>query len=128
MVERLTRRTKTAAKKIVDFALSKKAEDVLLFDLRKITTMTDFFVICSGTSDVQVRAISDAVLEGCKEKGIDVYHVEGMDSLNWVLIDLVDIVVHVFQPETRRYYQLERLWGDAKIEKFGDDDDVEAAQ
>jgi ribosome-associated protein len=114
----LAKRTKTVAKKVVEFALSKKAENVLLLDLRKITSMADFFVICSGTSDVQVKAIAEAVIDGCKEKKIKVYHVEGLDSLTWVLIDLVDIVVHVFQPDTRDYYQLERLWGDAKIEKF----------
>ena len=114
----MAKRPKTTAKKIVEFALSKKAEDVLLLDLRKITSMADFFVICSGASDVQVRAIAEAVIAGCKEKDIKVYHVEGLGSLTWVLIDLFDIVVHVFQPEVRQYYQLERLWGDAKIEKY----------
>jgi ribosome-associated protein len=114
----LARRPKVTAKKIIEFALSKKAEDVLLFDLRKITSMTDFFIICSGTSDVQVKAIAEAVIEGCKKKDLRVYHVEGFDALTWVLIDLVDIVVHIFQPDVRSYYQLERLWGDAKIERY----------
>jgi len=111
------------AKKIVKFALSKKAENVMLLDLRKVTTMTDFFVICTGVSDVQVKAIADAVVDGCKKADIPVYHVEGADSLNWVLIDLVDIVVHVFQPDTRNYYQLERLWGDAEVERFDHEDE-----
>jgi ribosome-associated protein len=114
----LARRPKVTAKKIIEFTLSKKAEDVLLLDLRKITSMTDFFVICSGTSDVQVKAIAEAVIEGCKEKDYKIYHVEGFDALTWVLIDLVDIVVHIFQPDIRKYYQLERLWGDAKIERY----------
>ncbi len=118
----VTARPKTTAKQVVEFALTKKAEDVLLFDLRKITTMADFFVICTGTSSTQVKAIAEAVVQGCKKKGIRVYHVEGMSALTWVLIDLVDVVVHVFQPEVRTYYQLERLWGDAKIEKFSYDD------
>ena len=117
----MARRPKTIAKKIIKFALGKKAEEVVLFDLRKITTMTDFFVICSGGSDVQVKAIADAVLDGCKEQKINVYSVEGLDGLSWVLIDLVDVVVHVFQRDTRRYYQLERLWGDAVIETFDDE-------
>jgi ribosome-associated protein len=112
----LARRPKLIAKKVTKFVLSKKAEDVQLFDLRKITTMTDFFVICTGTSDVQVRAIADAVIEGCKKADITIYHVEGYESASWLLIDLVDIVVHIFRPDTRRYYQLERLWGDAIIE------------
>jgi len=119
----LGRRPKTTAKKIIEFVLSKKAEDVMLFDLRKITSVTDFFVICTGVSDVQVKAIADAVITGCKKKKIKIYHVEGMDSLTWVLVDFVDIVLHVFQPEVRKYYQLERLWGDATIEKFSYEDE-----
>ena len=114
----MARRPKITAKKIIEFTLSKKAEDVLLFDLRKITPMTDFFVICSGGSDVQVKAIADAVIDGCKKKDYKIYHVEGFDALTWVLIDLVDIVVHIFQHDVRKYYQLERLWGDAKIERY----------
>jgi ribosome-associated protein len=121
-VFRLARRPKTVAKKLVKFALSKKADDVLLLDLRKITSMADFFVICTGTSDVQVKAIADAVIDGAKKDKVNIYHVEGLQSLTWVLIDLVDIVVHVFQPDVRRYYQLERLWGDAKIEAFNYED------
>ena len=110
----MAKRPKNTAKKIISFAQEKKAEDILLFDLRGITTMTDFFVICSGTSDTHVKAIAESVIEGCRKDRIDVYHVEGLGgSLNWVLIDLVDIVVHVFLPDTRKYYQLERLWGDA---------------
>ena len=124
----MVKRTKTTAKKVIEFVLSKKAEDVLLFDLRKITSMTDFFIICSGTSEVQVKAIADAVIDGCKQKDIKIYHVEGLNSPSWVLIDLVDIVVHVFQPEVRDYYQLERLWGDAKIEKFDYEEGKEAVK
>jgi ribosome-associated protein len=121
----LAKRPKTTAKRIIEFALSKKAEDVLLLDLRKITSMADFFIICSGTSDVQVKAIAEAVIEGCKAKDINIYHVEGFDALTWVLIDLVDIVVHIFQPDARSYYQLERLWGDAKIERYSYEDGKE---
>ena len=116
----MAKRPKTIAKKLAKSALSKKAENVLLFDLRKITAMADFFVICSGGSDAQVKAIADAVVESAKKEKAYVYHVEGFESLAWVLIDLVDIVVHIFQPDVRDYYQLERLWGDAEIEKFED--------
>ena len=119
----MARRTKTVAKKLVDFALSKKAEDVLLLDLRKITTMTDFFIICTGRSDTQVRAIADAVTEGARRERLPVYHVEGREALTWVLIDFVDVVVHVFQPAARNYYQLERLWGDAETEEFNYEED-----
>lgn len=117
----MARRTKTVAKKLVDFALSKKAEDVLLLDLRKVTTMTDFFIICTGRSDTQVKAIADAVIDGAKREKLGVYHVEGLEGLNWVLIDLVDVVVHVFKPQTRQYYQLERLWRDAPVEDFSEE-------
>lgn len=117
----MARRTKTVAKKLVDFALSKKAEDVMLLDLRKITAMTDFFVICTGRSNTQVKAIADAVIDGAKKEKLGVYHVEGLEGLTWVLIDLVDVVVHVFKPETRQYYQLERLWRDAGVEEFSDE-------
>jgi ribosome-associated protein len=123
----LAKRPKTIAKKVIKFALSKKAEDVMLFDLRKITTMTDFFVICTGGSSVQVRAIADAVIDGCKKEKMSVYSVEGLDALTWVLIDLVDVVVHVFAPDVRKYYHLERLWGDAVIETF-DEEGREAAR
>ena len=119
----MAKRPKTIAKKIINHLLGKKAEEVLLFDLRKITSMADFFVICTGTSDVHVRAITNAAIDGCKKDKISIYHVEGLDGASWVLIDLVDIVVHVFRAEQRKYYQLERLWGDAKIERFGDEDE-----
>ena len=119
----MVKRPKVTAKKLVKYLLSKKAEDVQLLDLRKITTMTDFFIICTGTSYVQIRAIAGAVIDGCKKDKIKIYHVEGLDSASWVLIDLIDIVIHVFLPDTRKYYQLERLWGDAVIERFGYEDE-----
>jgi len=118
--------TKTTAKKVVGFALEKKAFDTQLMDLRKVTPVTDFFIVCSGSSRVQVKAIADNVIKKCKESGIPVYHVEGYESLRWVLIDMVEIVVHIFQPEVRTYYQLERLWGDAPTDHF-DTESGEAA-
>ena len=114
--------TKATAKKVVRFALEKKASEIDLMDLRKITTVTDFFIICTGSSDVHVKAIVDSVADNCRKDGIAVYHIEGYESLRWVLIDLVEIVVHVFQREIREYYQLERLWGDAPTDRFGYED------
>ena len=119
----MAKRPKVTAKKLIKYLLSKKAEDVQLLDLRKITTMADFFIICTGASDVQIRAIAGAVVDGCKKDKIKIYHVEGLDSASWVLIDLIDIVIHVFRPDVRKYYQLERLWGDAIIERFGYEDE-----
>ena len=108
--------TKATARKVAAFALEKKAIDVLMMDVRKVTDVTRFFVVCSGQSSPQVKAIADHVIDSCKEAGLSIYHVEGYESLRWVLIDLVDIVIHVFQPDVRKYYQLERLWGDAPAE------------
>jgi len=110
------------ARQIIDFALSKKARDVVLMDLRSISNVADYFICCHGDSDVQVKAISDAIETGMKANGVRLWHKEGVDFFNWVLLDFVNIVVHVFREETRTFYGLERLWGDAKTESFGEDD------
>lgn len=109
------------AARTAELALSKKAENVLSMDLRGLTTTCDFFVICSGTSDVQVKAISDAIKDGMTDAGEKPWHVEGEDGKRWILLDFVDVVVHVFGKETRDYYQLERLWGDAKFQTYEDE-------
>lgn len=111
---------KTLAKKLAQFTLTKKAHDVALMDLRKLTDMTDFFVICSADSDIQVKAIADAVIEGGEKMGAQVWHREGLLQRQWVLLDYVDVVVHIFHKEARRFYGLEKLWGDANIEKVED--------
>jgi len=110
--------TRATARKVAAFALEKKAVDILVMDVRRVTDVTRFFVVCSGQSSPQVKAIADHLIDSCKDAGLEIYHVEGYDSLRWVLIDLVDIVVHVFQPDVRKYYQLERLWGDAPAERL----------
>ncbi len=107
--------------KVAKLALSKKAESVLSLDLRGLTTTCDFFVICEGTSDVHVRAIADTVVDGMKDVGEKAWHVEGYDARKWILIDYVNVVVHVFDNETRDYYQLERLWGDAGVDNYEDE-------
>lgn len=116
------RATVTTARKVAGFAYEKKAVDLMVMDLRKVTDMTSFFVLCTGESGPQVRAIADNVLEQARKAGIEIYHVEGYDAQRWVLIDMIDIVVHVFQPDVRRYYQLERLWGDAPVERIGEEE------
>jgi ribosome-associated protein len=105
------------ANRITKYALEKKAEDVIIMDLRKLTSMTDYFVIMTGGSDLQVRAISDAVVQGMKKEFGKPWHQEGRENLQWVLLDYVDVVAHVFRKDTREFYGLERLWGDAKIIK-----------
>jgi ribosome-associated protein len=105
-----------AALRAAQYAIEKKGEAVLLLDLRGITSMTDFFVIATGTSDRQVKAIAENVIAEMRDsEGIPAWHSEGWEKLDWVLIDFVDFVVHVFQTEARKYYSLERLWGDAPV-------------
>lgn len=90
-----------------------KGNRLVVLDLRGLTDATDFFVIASGTSDAHVRGIAESVMEKLDRKGHHVHHVEGLTTGRWVLLDFVDFVVHLFHPETRSFYQLERLWGDA---------------
>ena len=111
---------KTLAKKIADLALTKKASNVMIMDIRKLTDMTDFFVVCSADSDTQVKAIADAIADGTDKLGSSPWHEEGISNRQWVLLDFVDVVAHVFHKEARRYYGLEKLWGDAKIETVED--------
>ncbi|HET6273909.1 MAG TPA: ribosome silencing factor [Bacteroidota bacterium] len=108
------------AKKIAELTLSKKGHDVAIMDLRKLTSMTDYFVVCSADSDVQVRAIADAVMEGLEKKGAVPWHKE-LGSANWVLLDYVDVVLHVFHKTARSFYNLEKLWGDAVIKHLKED-------
>ena len=92
----------------------KKAVDLVVLDLRKAAGFTDFFVICSGTNSRQVRAIADGVMEALSADGAKPAHIEGYDRSEWVLIDYFDFIVHVFSPDTRQFYGLERLWGSAE--------------
>jgi ribosome-associated protein len=99
---------------IAGYALEKKAHDVLELDMRGLIGYTDFFVICTGNTDRQVKAIHDAILAGCKQDhGILPRRVEGQTRAQWILMDYLDAVVHVFTPATREFYRLEQLWGEA---------------
>lgn len=102
-----------SVRRAAELALDRKAHDVAILDLRGISTATDFFVLASGTSDVQVKAIADHVVDDLKKQNVRPQHVEGLRGARWVLIDYVDFVVHVFHPQARDFYQLENLWGDA---------------
>ncbi len=110
------------AVRTAEFALTKKAENVISMDLRGLTSTCDFFGICSGTSGIQVKAIADAIKDGLTDEGEKPWHVEGADGKRWILLDCIDVVVHVFDVEMRDYYQLERLWGDAKFQTFEDEE------
>jgi ribosome-associated protein len=95
-------------------AEDKKAEQFVVLNLRKAAGFTDFFVICSGTNPRQIRAIADAVMEALTADGAKPAHIEGYDRSEWILLDYFDFVVHIFAPETRAFYGLERLWGNAE--------------
>ena len=95
-------------------AEDKKAVDLVVLDLRKAAAFTDYFLICSGTNPRQVRAIADAVMDALAADGARPAHVEGYDRSEWVLVDYFDFIVHIFAPETRLFYGLERLWGNAE--------------
>ena len=99
-------------------ALERKATDVLAMDLRGISSATDFFVLATGNSDIQVRAIAEHILEDLRKQGLRPNHVEGLERARWVLLDYIDFVVHVFHPQAREFYQLELLWGDAPTRLF----------
>jgi ribosome-associated protein len=94
-------------------ALDKKAMDVVVLDLRGTPAFTDFFILCSGQNPRQVHAIADAVEEALRAAKVRPNHVEGYDRGEWVLMDFFTFIVHIFTPQTRDFYSLERLWGDA---------------
>ena len=100
-------------------AASKKALDMVGLDLTGLDGVADFFLICSGASEPQVKAIAEAVEEKLRDCGAKPWHVEGREYRRWVLLDFVDVVVHVFHEQTRAYYLLERLWGDARRVDLG---------
>ena len=112
------RRKTTRVPKQVELAVraaeDKKAEDLAVLDLRKAAGFTDYFVLASGNNPRQVRAIADAVIEALGAAGVKPAHVEGYDRSEWILLDYFDFIVHVFAPETRMFYGLERLWGNAE--------------
>ncbi len=102
------------ARRIVELAEDKKAADIVLLDLTELTTMADNFVICSGGSERQLDAIADGIVSGLRDEGVRPIGREGTPSSHWVLLDYGNVIVHVFTPPERDYYQLERHWAEAK--------------
>jgi len=102
------------AKTAVGIASDKKASDVLLLDIRDVSVIADYFVICSGNNNRQLQAIADAIDEELGKQGAILFHREGTPDTGWVLLDFGDIVIHIFGPQEREYYRLERLWSEAK--------------
>ena len=104
-------------------ALDRRANDVVVLDLRGLSSVTDFFVICSGNSDTHVAGIADIIEEKLDEQNVKLWHREGGRKANWILLDYIDVIVHVFTEDARNFYSLERLWGDAPSVTY--DEEVE---
>ena len=106
---------------IAKFALDKKAENVVSLNVKNLTNITDEFVICSSDTNIQVKAIADSIRKNTDYKPV---RIEGYEHLNWVLLDYIDVIVHVFKTSERNYYNIEKLWGDAPIREFIDEDQI----
>jgi len=110
------------SKMIAEIIKSKKGFDINILDLRKLSGITDCFVICSADADRQVKAIADEVEDKLLESRIRCLHKEGYQTMNWIILDYFDVIVHIFKADARSYYNLEKLWGDAPITKIKNDD------
>ncbi len=119
--------SKKLAYAIGDLALQKKANRVKILDVHKVTSMTDFFVICSGGSDVQVKAITDHIEDeiAVEERP---FNKEGYDTREWILLDYINVVVHIFHEASRDFYDLERLWIDAEVTELSEDENAPSAE
>lgn len=123
--------TKKLAKTAIEALLDRKAAEIVLLHVTKQTTLADYYIICTGTSNTQLRAIADAVDESMsKQYGLEPKSIEGYRSASWILLDYGSVIVHAFKSDARQFYDLERLWGDAQkldVDEFlASDDDGEA--
>jgi len=116
------------ARRVAELSLEKKGEDVKILDLRGLTSVTDFFVIITADSERKAKAVTDHIVDELKQEDERPMHIEGLDSLHWVLIDYVDVVVHIFQPDERRFYDLESLWSDAVVTRVVEPEIPEGAE
>ena len=113
-------RPKTIAKKIIKFMLDKKAYDILVIDVKHLTSLTDIFIICTSDSAPQSRAITNHIKDELIKYNLKPSNIEGYEQMKWVLIDYINVVIHIFDKESRDYYNFENLWNDGKIEKIKD--------
>lgn len=114
------------AKLIAELIKNKKGHDIKILDLRKLSSFADHFVICSADSERQVKAIAEEVEDKLTEQRIKCFHREGYETLNWILLDYFDVIVHIFKVEARNYYNLEKFWGDAPVIEIRDDENPKA--
>jgi ribosome-associated protein len=104
---------------IANAAIGKKGNEITILDLRKISTMVDYFIVITANGEIHARAIADDITKKLRKLGIRQWHVEGHAHGHWILLDYVDVVVHIFREEERAYYNIESLWGDAPTEQVG---------
>jgi ribosome-associated protein len=109
-----SRRFPAQVQRAIDAAQGRKAADLVVLDLRPAEGFTDYFVIATGQNIRQIHAIADSVRDTLAERGVKPAHIEGGEKAGWILLDYFDFIVHIFSPETRSFYALERLWGSAK--------------
>ena len=114
----MTLQSKELLQLVVDAAEDKKAVNVVALNVKEISLISDYFVICSGNSDTQVLAIMTEIRKQAEMKDVRIRGIEGVDSARWILMDLGNVIVHIFHREEREYYNIERLWSDAKVVEF----------
>jgi ribosome-associated protein len=105
----------------VEAALDRRANEVIVLDLRGLSSVADFFVICSGNSDTHVEGIANIIAEKLDENGAKLWHREGSRRASWILLDYIDVIIHIFTEEAREFYSLERLWGDAPRTEYDEE-------
>lgn len=110
---------------VTNALLEKKARDILVLDVRELTTLTDYFIVCHGTSDTQIRALANSVTENTKKDiGESVWKKEGFEARRWIILDYVNVVVHIFSKEKRDFYGIERMWNDAPVTEIKDSEEI----
>ena len=109
---------KTMVNDIVELMQDKKVQDIVILDVKELTSLTDYFILCTSESTPQTKAVMNHIYKNMRKKGIRPNNLEDTKTLEWVAMDYFNVVIHIFNQETREYYQFERLWGDAKIEKI----------
>ena len=113
--------SKELSQKLAQLSWEKKGNDILILDVKGLTDVTDYFVLVTAESDPHVKAISDYLQDKLEKEKLKAWHKEGYQNLQWVLLDYIDVVVHIFREHTRQFYELEKLWGDARIIRVEED-------
>ena len=106
---------------IIECIKNKKGYDIVVLDVKKVSSLTEYFIVCSSDSDPQTRSMKNHIKKELSKKKIKPFQIEGLDYCDWVLMDYFDVVIHIFKKEMRDFYNIERLWGDAKIKKIKND-------